>query len=77
MAKNILSLFLTQYATIIIGGEQSFNMRDMRDALGLIFVPSSFHLHHLHPSTSICPQPTRVDTLPPHLGPSPPSRDVG
>jgi hypothetical protein len=41
-AKNLLLLFLTQYATIIIGGEWSFIVRDMRDALSLIF---SFHLN--------------------------------
>jgi hypothetical protein len=40
-AKNLLSFVLTQCATVIIGGERSFNMRDMRDALSLVFVPFS------------------------------------
>ena len=68
MAKNLLSFVLTQYATIIIGGERGFNMRDMRDALSL------GTLHHPHLSTSICPQPTCVDKA---RSPSPLARDVG
>ena len=31
--------------TIIIGGEWSFDMHDMRDTLSLVFVPFSFHLN--------------------------------
>ena len=74
MAKIILLLLLAQYATIIIGGEQSFNMCDLRDALSLVFIPFSFHLHHSHLSTSIRPQPTHVDKA---WSPSPLVRDVG
>ena len=74
MAKNILSLLLTQYASVIIGGERSFNMRDMRDTLSLVFVPLSFHLHHLYLSTSIRPQPTRVNKA---WSPSSLLRDMG
>jgi hypothetical protein len=46
----------------------------MRDALSLTFVPFSFHLHHLQLSTSIRPQPTRVDEP---RSPSSLLRDVG
>ena len=72
--KYILSLLLTQYAAVISGGEWSFNMRDMCDALNLVFAPSSFHIHHHHLSTSIRPQPTRVGK---EWSPSPLARDVG
>ena len=60
--------------TVIIEGEQSFNIRDMRDALSLVFVPFSFHHHHHHLSTSICPQTTCVDKA---GSPFPLVRDVG
>jgi hypothetical protein len=69
-AKNLLSFVLTQYATVIIAGERSFNMRDMRDALSLVFVPfsttSTFYLNS---------PPTHVHRQ--GLEPLPSARDVG